>query len=764
MKVKAPDLGIDTAKVAEIMVKVGDLISKDHPIVLVESDKATVEIPSPVDGMVTAVFIQEDDDISEGTLLCNINENHAKDFLKEIATPKLPESVQDGIIASLYIKEGDKVKKDQVVAEIETDKVILEVVSPDDGVIAKIFNPEGSTVVSLEPIAQLTTQSSNIAPLFTQSNHQSKESVMSSNYIVISIQDKKGYRTQKIHFNELPMTIGRDRDCDICAEGTYVSAQHGKLYIENDHLLYEDFSKNGTYVNRTYINGRANQSSLPVSVSIRQNDKIILAGNQEGKHEDFPCIIIQEIQQGSDELFKLQSKFQNRLFNIFNQLQYDNKNPKLQGDVDDYISRCMPTLQIAKEVIGWTDEKLMKNAYNARILIYDMPTRSRSTPTPTHQEYVQPTFEPIKSNLKIIQDDKGNPIKISDNGNIFDLEELGGGGTSTVYRYNNQNSYKAIKIYTTQSTRVEYKEKLQVMLKTTPKSAKTVVNGQEYTQFVWPEALVFDDNGEVVGYLMPALPKHETYQLTTYVSGRENIEAKLEPNHHSIAYRIQVARNLAIAVQNLHEAGHYFIDIKPDNIFVFKDKCTVCLIDCDGFSIQQGKYPARHYSAGYRAPFVLQNDLKAIDLSSEPYQDYYCLSHIIFQILDFGNSPFNGGVNTTELEDQLMEIDSDNTYEYKVKNIWYPYQLDMKRDDIRPHKNSTFRSWPAGIRKLFDQAFLGDKWSVPKPIDWIDELNIYIQTQQFEKCQKEPNKTMHHHFKGMPCPICQLKDKVRPKK
>ena len=72
----------------------------------------------------------------------------------EIKSPTFPESVADGTIANCVKKEGDQVKQDEVIAEIETDKVVLEVVAPFDGKISKVLKPAGETVLSAELIAE----------------------------------------------------------------------------------------------------------------------------------------------------------------------------------------------------------------------------------------------------------------------------------------------------------------------------------------------------------------------------------------------------------------------------------------------------------------------------------------------------------------------------------------------------------------------------------------------------------------------------------
>lgn len=71
----------------------------------------------------------------------------------EIKAPTFPESVQDGSVATWHKKAGDTVSRDELLVDIETDKVVLEVVSPTDGVLAKILKEEGTTVLSNEVIA-----------------------------------------------------------------------------------------------------------------------------------------------------------------------------------------------------------------------------------------------------------------------------------------------------------------------------------------------------------------------------------------------------------------------------------------------------------------------------------------------------------------------------------------------------------------------------------------------------------------------------------
>ena len=72
----------------------------------------------------------------------------------EIKAPVFPESVADGTIATWHKQPGEAVSRDEVICDIETDKVVLEVVAPADGTIVTIIKGEGDTVLSNEVIAQ----------------------------------------------------------------------------------------------------------------------------------------------------------------------------------------------------------------------------------------------------------------------------------------------------------------------------------------------------------------------------------------------------------------------------------------------------------------------------------------------------------------------------------------------------------------------------------------------------------------------------------
>ena len=94
---------------------------------------------------------------------------------EEIKSPTFPESVADGTIANWVKKEGEAVSQDEVIAEIETDKVVLEVLAPSDGKISKIHKNEGETVLSAELIGEFISGDSEELKTQTVKEEKPKE-------------------------------------------------------------------------------------------------------------------------------------------------------------------------------------------------------------------------------------------------------------------------------------------------------------------------------------------------------------------------------------------------------------------------------------------------------------------------------------------------------------------------------------------------------------------------------------------------------------
>src|SRR5690606_11446563 len=76
----------------------------------------------------------------------------------EIKAPAFPESVADGTVATWHKQVGEAVKRDELIVDIETDKVVMEVLAESDGVITEIVAAEGATVLSGELLGKLDPQ------------------------------------------------------------------------------------------------------------------------------------------------------------------------------------------------------------------------------------------------------------------------------------------------------------------------------------------------------------------------------------------------------------------------------------------------------------------------------------------------------------------------------------------------------------------------------------------------------------------------------
>ena len=88
----------------------------------------------------------------------------------KIKAPAFPESIADGEVAEWHKKEGDSVSRDELIVEIETDKVVMEVVAPEDGVLSKIYVQSGETIQSEQLLADIEAGAVASAPAASTAN------------------------------------------------------------------------------------------------------------------------------------------------------------------------------------------------------------------------------------------------------------------------------------------------------------------------------------------------------------------------------------------------------------------------------------------------------------------------------------------------------------------------------------------------------------------------------------------------------------------
>ena len=138
----------------------------------------------------------------------------------EIKAPTLPESVPDGTIATWYKKPGESAARDELLVDIETDKVVLEVVAPADGVLQDIRKGEGDTIVSNEVLAVFNegeidkssaesepAQASEAAPAASEPEEEDVDK--SSEEVLMSPAARKLVEENGLDANSIPST-GKD--------------------------------------------------------------------------------------------------------------------------------------------------------------------------------------------------------------------------------------------------------------------------------------------------------------------------------------------------------------------------------------------------------------------------------------------------------------------------------------------------------------------------------------------------------------------------
>jgi 2-oxoglutarate dehydrogenase E2 component (dihydrolipoamide succinyltransferase) len=173
-EIKVPVLpeSVADATVATWHVQVGDKVSRDQVLVDIETDKVVLEVPATSDGVITEISQVEGATVLGDQVIAILTEGAAEASAPaaapasapaassakviDIVVPVLPESVADATVATWHVAEGDAVSVDQNLVDIETDKVVLEVVAQDNGVIGKIIHAEGDTVLGNQKIGELS--------------------------------------------------------------------------------------------------------------------------------------------------------------------------------------------------------------------------------------------------------------------------------------------------------------------------------------------------------------------------------------------------------------------------------------------------------------------------------------------------------------------------------------------------------------------------------------------------------------------------------
>ena len=227
MQIKAPDLGVDEAEVSEILVKVGDTVGKEQSLLVLESAKASVEVPSPASGSIKTIVIKTGQNVTQGDVLFELEDaddvsnsdgqsdvvptdsksdaaptppdtaleqpeskssvpenttsdsaqkatetNKAQPSLKEVTVPDL--GVDEAEVSEILVKVGDVVEKEQSLLVLESAKASVEVPSPFAGLIKEIKLSagqkvtQGALVLTIEVSAPSESSEDDVIKIFVR--------------------------------------------------------------------------------------------------------------------------------------------------------------------------------------------------------------------------------------------------------------------------------------------------------------------------------------------------------------------------------------------------------------------------------------------------------------------------------------------------------------------------------------------------------------------------------------------------------------------
>ncbi|WP_376874781.1 2-oxoglutarate dehydrogenase complex dihydrolipoyllysine-residue succinyltransferase [Albirhodobacter sp. R86504] len=186
-EVRVPTLGesVSEATVATWFKKPGDRVEADEMLCELETDKVTVEVHAPEAGTLAEIVAAEGETVGVDALLATLTQGDAAATpvadakpassaapaaaqsnevkMTDVMVPSLGESVSEATVSTWFKKVGDTVAQDEMLCELETDKVSVEVPSPVAGVLTEILAPEGATVDAKAKLA-IVSEGEGAAP------------------------------------------------------------------------------------------------------------------------------------------------------------------------------------------------------------------------------------------------------------------------------------------------------------------------------------------------------------------------------------------------------------------------------------------------------------------------------------------------------------------------------------------------------------------------------------------------------------------------
>ncbi|WP_392439980.1 pyruvate dehydrogenase complex dihydrolipoyllysine-residue acetyltransferase [Edwardsiella piscicida] len=167
--INVPDIGADEVEVTEILVKVGDRVDAEQSLITVEGDKASMEVPSPQAGVISAIKVAVGDKVTTGSLIMEFEAADAaaaqpaaqvqpaaapaQAAAAQVRDVQVPDIGGDEVeVTEILVKVGDSVSAEQSLITVEGDKASMEVPAPFAGVVQSIAIATGDKVKTGSPI------------------------------------------------------------------------------------------------------------------------------------------------------------------------------------------------------------------------------------------------------------------------------------------------------------------------------------------------------------------------------------------------------------------------------------------------------------------------------------------------------------------------------------------------------------------------------------------------------------------------------------
>ncbi len=332
-------------------------------------------------------------------------------------------------------------------------------------------------------------------------------------------------------------------------------------------------------------------------------------------------------------------------------------------------------------------------------------------------------------------------LRLQRDGRTFDLnglQQLGSGGEAIVYSLN--GTPWAAKVYSKLVSGRD--EKLRVMLANPPKDP---TSSQGHVSIAWPQDLLIDPHGRIVGYVMPQVEKMRR-MFDFYNPGTRRKKCPL----FTYKYLVATSLNLAIAVRALHQRGYVMGDVNESN-FLVADNTMVTLVDTDSFQVREPGNGTIHHCT-VASPLFTPREMQGVDFTMavrREEQDLFGFGVLLFQLLMEGSHPFQARFTGLGDSPEPVEMIRHGNFPHGTGSaMWQP-----------PPRAPAFGMLDPKLRSLFTRCFVNghrDPKARPTADEWganlKETLGILIH------CKVNPSHLHWPHITK--CPWCERKEKL----